>query len=132
MNGQVLCDERSRLSLGRHQPVFKVVVIVFYFYVWFFLYDVVNRHVSDPARTVHLEAPREWIPHVIQPDTALVYVFGGALLPALPFLYYGSWSGIRFVLGCYTATSLLAFPCYLVGPCRWSDRSFRATASASG
>ena len=94
----------------------KATSIVGYFWLWFFIYDKINQHVSDPVRTIHLTSPRQLYPGLIQPYSALIYVFGGLTLPALPFLYYRSWREIRFVLCCYTMTSLLAFTCYLVWP----------------
>jgi membrane-associated phospholipid phosphatase len=80
------------------------------------LYDAINQHGSDPVRTIHLTSPRQLYPGLIQPYSAIIYVFAGLTLPALPFLYYWNWREIRFVLCCYTLTSLLAFTCYLVWP----------------
>ena len=94
----------------------KVVVLLAYFWVWFYVYDRVNTYVCDPVRTIHLTTPHQLIRQLIQPYTAIIYVFGGALMPAIPFAYRRSWTGIRFVLCCYTVSSLLAFVCYLAWP----------------
>lgn len=91
-------------------------MIASYFWLWFFVYDQINQYVSDPVRTIHLRSPLQSIPWIIQPYSAIVYVFGGLTLPALPFLYYRTWRDIQFVLCCYTLTSLLAFACYLAWP----------------
>jgi len=94
----------------------KAAVILAYFWAWFYVYGRVNSYVCDPVRTIHLTTPYQFIPALIQPYTAIIYVFGGLLMPAIPFLYRWSWTAIRFVLCCYTVTSLLAFPVYLIWP----------------
>jgi membrane-associated phospholipid phosphatase len=99
-----------------YSALLKVTAIVGFFWLWFFVYDRVNQYVSDPTRTIHLKSPRQMVPGLVQPYSAIIYVFGGLMLPALPFLYHRSWRGIRLVLCCYTLTSLLAFACYLLWP----------------
>jgi membrane-associated phospholipid phosphatase len=115
-------DDRSnsgkRLPLWNlgFQDILKAMLIFCYFSLWFFVYDQVNRYVCDPVRTIHLPPPHQTLPSVIQPYSAIIYVFGGLTLPSVPFLYHWSWRGIRFVLCCYTLTSLLAFFCYWLWP----------------
>jgi membrane-associated phospholipid phosphatase len=102
--------------LGGFQVLAKTFAIIAYFFAWFFAYDLVNRYVSDPVRTVHLTTPYQLCPAIIQPYSSVIYIFGGVLLPILPFFYHASWSGIRFILCCYTLTSLIAFVCYCIWP----------------
>ena len=84
----------------------KTLAILTYFQIWFFIYNKVNTFVCDPSRTIHLTSPYQLNPAFIQPSTAIIYVFGGIWMPAIPFFCRSSWSGIRFVLCCYTITSL--------------------------
>jgi membrane-associated phospholipid phosphatase len=105
----------SLLKLGV-AALSKLAVILAYFTAWYIIYDLVNRYSSDPIRTVHLPPPYQAFPRIVQPDSAIIYVFGGALLPSLPFLYYRSWRRIGLVLCSYTLTSAIAFLCYLIWP----------------
>jgi membrane-associated phospholipid phosphatase len=94
----------------------KLSIVVVVSAVWFVVYDLTNRHGSDPARMIRLTRPVDIFPAIIQPWTAPIYVFGGAILPLLPFLFHWSWPRLRFVLACYAIASLLAFCCYWLWP----------------
>ena len=62
-----------------------------YFVVWAAAYRFTNAYASDPTRTMHLVRPCDVAPGIIQPWTAIIYVFGGLALPLLPFFY--NWPG---------------------------------------
>ena len=104
-----------KLRVGM-QNVAKVVVIFFFFAAWSLIYDQVNEHSARPDRTIHLTRPVDRFPGIIQPWTAVIYVFGGIALPLLPFVYNWTWPRLRFVLTCYAVTSMLAFACYWLWP----------------
>jgi membrane-associated phospholipid phosphatase len=105
--------------------VLKLAVILAFFAAWAILYDQTNRHGADPANTVRLTRPLDRFPGIIQPWTAVIYVFGGIALPVLPFLYNWSWPRLRFVLACYALSSLLAFACYWFWPLGMDRPSYR-------
>jgi membrane-associated phospholipid phosphatase len=98
------------------QVIAKLAVIALFFTAWAFVYEFVNRRGADPARTIHLTRPLDRFPGIIQPWTAVIYVFGGLALPLLPFVFNWQWPRLRFVLACYALTSLLAFGCYWIWP----------------
>jgi membrane-associated phospholipid phosphatase len=95
----------------------KLGVVWLFFLAWAVVYDRVNQHGADPARTIHFKIrPTDRFPWIIQPWTAVIYLFGGFALPVLPFALHRSWRGLRFVLTCYTLTSLIAFAVYWFFP----------------
>lgn len=94
----------------------KAVVVGAFFTVWSVVYGLVNAHVSAPERTIHLMPPSAQFPGIIQPWTALVYVFGGFALPVLPFCFDRSWRTILFALLSYGLGSVVSFACYWVWP----------------
>jgi membrane-associated phospholipid phosphatase len=94
----------------------RALVAGAYFLLWSAGYYFTNDWGSDPSRSIHLIRPCDLWPDIIQPWTAILYVFGGFLLPLLPFYFNWRWSKLRFVLVCYTLCSVLAFSCYLVWP----------------
>jgi membrane-associated phospholipid phosphatase len=94
----------------------RVIVIGAYFVLWYACYCFTNAWGSEPSRAIHLIRPCDLWPGMIQPWTAVVYVFGGFLLPLLPFYFNWAWPKLRFVLCCYTVCSLMAFLCYLLWP----------------
>lgn len=94
----------------------RLLVIGAYFVLWYAGYYFTNAWSSQPSRAIHMIRPCDLWPDIIQPWTAVVYVFGGFLLPLLPFYYNWAWPKLRFVLFCYTICSALAFTCYLAWP----------------
>jgi membrane-associated phospholipid phosphatase len=98
------------------QTVLKLAAVLLFFAAWIVLYDRTNQHGADPIRTIHLKRPLDQVPGIIQPWTAVIYVFGGLAMPLLPFAFNWTWPRLTFVLLCYTLTSLLAFTCYWLWP----------------
>ncbi len=94
----------------------RAAVVGCYFAVWSAVYSFTNAYASDPARTIHFVRPCDLAPDIIQPWTAFIYVFGGMVLPLLPFFYNWRWSKLWFVLACYVLSSAVAFVCYCVWP----------------
>jgi hypothetical protein len=94
----------------------KLVVIAVFLVIWSAVYDVTNAHGSASARAVRFTRPCDLFPGIIQPWTAGIYLVGGVALPLLPFLYNWRWTGIRFVLACYTIAAVLAFAAYWLCP----------------
>jgi membrane-associated phospholipid phosphatase len=94
----------------------RVAVVVLFFAVWWTVYQHVNAFSADPVRTIRLRPPKDYFPDIIQPWTALIYFFGGLLLPVLPFLYHRTWPRLGFVLTCYAISSALAFLTYSLWP----------------
>lgn len=94
----------------------RLLIISVYFTLWYAGYYFTNAWGSDPSRAIHWVRPCDLWPQLIQPWTAIVYVFGGFLLPLLPFYFNWTRPKLRFVLICYTLCSVLAFSCYLVWP----------------
>jgi membrane-associated phospholipid phosphatase len=107
----------SSIARARRSDVFpRVMVVGAYFTLWYAGYYFTNAWGSDPIRSIHMIRPCDLWPEIIQPWTAVVYVFGGFLLPLLPCYYNWAWPKFRFVLFCYIICSALAFSCYLVWP----------------
>jgi membrane-associated phospholipid phosphatase len=104
----------TRLSVP--QVAARLLVIAAYYLAWWVGYTLTNSYASDPGRTIRLARPYDVVPGVIQPWTAVVYVFGGLVLPLLPFYYNWDWPKLRFVLACYALSSALAFVCYCAWP----------------
>jgi membrane-associated phospholipid phosphatase len=94
----------------------RVMLVGAYFVIWYTGYYFTNALGSEPSRAIHLVRPCDLWPAIIQPWTAIIYVFGGFVLPLLPCYYNWAWPKLRFVLFCYTICSVLAFSCYLVWP----------------
>jgi membrane-associated phospholipid phosphatase len=98
------------------QVAARVFVIAAFYLAWWVGYTWTNSYASAPVRTIRLTRPYDVVPGIIQPWTAVIYVFGGLLLPLLPFAYNWAWAKLRFVLACYALSSALAFVCYCVWP----------------
>jgi membrane-associated phospholipid phosphatase len=94
----------------------KLIIICAFFVLCSLLYTQINEWAFHSPRTRYFRSPREAFPGVIQPWTAVVYVFGGYLAPLLPFLYNWSWSRLRLVLRAYALTSLMMFAVFLIFP----------------
>src|SRR5256885_1143842 len=69
----------------------RVLVILCFFAAWWATYAWTNARGADPSRAVYLTPPRDLIPGILQPWTAVVYLAGGLALPVLPFFYYREW-----------------------------------------
>ncbi len=108
--------DRSSKRLRWREAAARAAVVACYFAVWSAAYSFTNAYASDPARTIHLVRPCDLAPGIIQPWTAVIYVFGGLALPLLPFIYNWRWPKLRFVLACYALSSTVAFVCYCVWP----------------
>ncbi len=107
----------SSLPWARGNEVLpRGIVIGVYFVLWSAGYSFTNAWGSEPNRAIHMVRPCDLWPEIIQPWTAVVYVFGGFLLPILPFYFNWEWPKLRFVLLCYIICSVMAFSCYLVWP----------------
>lgn len=105
---------RSRMEPG---VLVKMAAVAGYYVVWWSVYDTVNGYVTDPVRTVRLASPASVLPCVIQPWTAVIYVTGGLIFPAVPFLYHlRSWRGVATAMARVTVTSLLSFTIYWLWP----------------
>jgi membrane-associated phospholipid phosphatase len=104
------------LIVREHQAIQKAAVVLGYFGLWLWAYDAVNAFAADPVRTIHLRSPASILPGIIQPWTAVIYLIGGVTFALIPFLYYGSWRGIAFVLVCFSISTLMAFAIYWAWP----------------
>jgi membrane-associated phospholipid phosphatase len=98
------------------EVLLRGLVVAAYFAIWYAGYYFTNTRGSDPSRAIHMVRPCDLWPDIIQPWTAVIYVFGGFLLPVLPFYFNWAWAKLRLVLVCYTLCSVLAFSCYLLWP----------------
>jgi membrane-associated phospholipid phosphatase len=96
--------------------VAKLLVIAGFFLVCSILYGLINEWAYHSPRTRYFRGPREDFPGVIQPWTALIYVFGGYVAPLIPFIYNWSWPRLRFVLLSYALASLVMFAIFLGVP----------------
>jgi membrane-associated phospholipid phosphatase len=94
----------------------KVASVAAFFLVCSFVYGVINEWAIHSTRTKYFRSPRDAFPAVIQPWTAVVYVFGGYAAPMLPFFYHWSWPRLRFVLQTYLLASLMMFAVFLIFP----------------
>jgi membrane-associated phospholipid phosphatase len=94
----------------------RLLLLASYGALWWAAYTFINAHGADPARAIRFTRPCDVVPGVIQPWTAVVYVFGGLALPLLPFYYNWRWPQFRFVLTAYAVSAALAFVCYWVWP----------------
>src|SRR5665213_1010921 len=106
------------------EVLLRVMVIAAYSVLWYAGYFFTNAWGSEPSRAIHMVRPCDLWPEIIQPWTAIIYVFGGFFLPLLPCYYNWAWPKLRFVLVCYTICSVLAFSCYLVWPLSIDRPSF--------
>jgi membrane-associated phospholipid phosphatase len=104
--------------------VTKLAVIAAFFSAWTGLYLWTNLCGTCPGRAIHFDRPCDLWPGIIQPWTAVIYVFGGVLITLLPFLYHWQWEGIRFVLTAYAVSSAIAFFSYIVMPVNTMRPSF--------
>jgi membrane-associated phospholipid phosphatase len=94
----------------------RVILIAVYWGVWWVGYTITNAYASEPNRTIRLVRPYDLVPGIIQPWTAVIYVFGGLALPVLPFYFNWDWPKLRFVLACYALSAALAFLSYCLWP----------------
>lgn len=106
--GEASAAIRWRTHLG------IVVAIVAFFALWTLAYDQINRWVSPHA--TYYERPIDAYDWVLQPWTALIYVFGGYLIPWFPFLFNWNWRFVRFSLVAYGLVSVASFVVYLAWP----------------
>jgi membrane-associated phospholipid phosphatase len=106
----------------------RLIVIALYWGIWWFGYTLTNAYGSEPNRTIRLVRPSDLVPGIIQPWTAIVYVFGGLALPLLPFYFNWDWPKLRFVLACYALSASLAFLSY----CLWPVSIVRPSFEGSG
>lgn len=102
----------------------KGVSILVCFAAWWTVYEITNRRGCIPGMAASFTRPVDVLPGIIQPWTAVIYVFGGLALPVLPFWYYKSWSKLRFVLTCYLVAAMILFVCYWRWPIRIDRPSF--------
>lgn len=125
-----LTDEASRGDRSRSawsSTIAKLGAIFAFFSAWSLLYLALNTRGANPSRAFYFPRPYDLSPHVIQPWTAVIYVFGGLATPFLPFLYNWTWSKLRFVLLVYFISSVLmfvfffAFPVAMVRPVYTGD-----------
>ncbi len=98
------------------ENILKFTLLILFFSTWWITYDLINRHSAAGPHTIHWFRPVDAYPAIIQPWTAVIYVFGGLLLPVLPFAFNWEKSKFLFVIVCYTITSSIAFNCYLLWP----------------
>jgi membrane-associated phospholipid phosphatase len=94
----------------------KLIAIAGFFIACSVIYSLINEWAFHSPRTRYFRGPRGDFPGVIQPWTAVVYVFGGYAAPHLPFFYNWAWPRLRFVLLSYGLSSLLMFAVFLVVP----------------
>ena len=113
--GRPATDGPAAPGRGR-QDALKVAAVLGFFAAWAILYDWLNHRGTDPARMIYGTRPLDRFPGIIQPWTAVVYVFGGLAMPLLPLAFHWTWPRLRRVLACYALTSLVAFVCYGLWP----------------
>jgi membrane-associated phospholipid phosphatase len=94
----------------------KLAAIGTFFAVWTALYKLMNEWGTVSSRAIHLTRPCDLWPGMIQPWTAVIYVFGGVLVAFLPFPYNWSWDRLRFVLATYAVASTISFLAYALVP----------------
>lgn len=94
----------------------KLAAIGMSFALCAFFYCRINEWAFHSTRTRYFRSPRDAFPGVIQPWTAVVYVFGGYIAPLVPFVYYWSWPRLRFVLRTYSLAVLMMFAVFLIFP----------------
>ena len=75
--------------------------------------------VPTRAGPIHRVRPCDLWPEIIQPWTAVVYVFGGFLLPLLPFYYNWAWPKLRLFYSAIPSVPCWRFPaiCIAVEHC---------------
>lgn len=99
------------------EAIVKLAVVAGYYLVWFWAYDAINTFVTSPDRTFRLTSPAVIWPAIIQPWTAVIYLAGGAVFPAVPFLYHlKTWRGFASAMVRVSLTSLLSFAIYCAWP----------------
>lgn len=94
----------------------KLTAIFLFFFLWFQTYKFFNDWGSRPGRAIRLARPCDVWPGLIQPWTAVIYLFGGGLIPFLPFVYNWGWEKLRVVLRAYVISSLISFTAYGLVP----------------
>ena len=99
-----------------HSIAAKVAVITLFFALWSFFYIEINEWALHSPRTRYLTSPRDTNPGVIQPWTAVIYVFGGFAAPLLPFLFNWRRERVGFVLLTYIVSSIILFVLLLAVP----------------
>jgi hypothetical protein len=94
----------------------KVAAVAAFFALWTVCYKLTNEWGAVPGRAIHLTRPCDVWPGIIQPWTAVIYLFGGFLMPFLPFAYNRTWDRLGFVLTTYGMASSISFVAYALVP----------------
>ena len=102
----------------------RVTVVVAFFVAWSAVYDLTNVHGSTSGRAIQFASPCDLFSGLLQPWTAVIYLFGGVALPLVPFCFHWRWRGIRFVLMCYTIAAAITFAAYWLWPVRMDRPTF--------
>jgi len=105
-----------RWVVGGISVIAKLTAITAFFVLCSIVYGLINEWAYHSPRTRYYRSPRDDVPAVIQPWTAVVYVFGGYAAPLLPFVYNWAWPRLRFVLQTYVVSSVLMFAMFLIAP----------------
>ena len=94
----------------------KVAVVAGFFTLWAFVYGLINEWAYGSPRTAYFPSPREALPGVIQPWTAVIYVFGGFAAPVVSLMFNWPWPKLRFVLRTYAPASAVLFAALVTFP----------------
>lgn len=105
-----------RWVVGGISLIAKPSAITAFFVLCSVVYGLINEWAYHSPRTRYYRSPRDDFPALIQPWTAVVYVFGGYVAPFLPFVYNWAWPRLRFVLQTYVVSSVLMFAVFLIAP----------------
>lgn len=84
--------------------------------VWTFIYMWLNALGSQSARAKTFAPPIDRYPILFVPNSAILYLLGGIVLPILPFYWYWTWKGITRVLAAYAIASMITFIVYFAWP----------------
>jgi membrane-associated phospholipid phosphatase len=115
MRSVVVPDAPSRGVVTRSDLV-KVAATLVVFAYWTLGYKLTNEWCATSERAIRLARPYDVYPGLIQPWTAIIYIFGGFSIPFIPFLYNWTWSKLSLVLRAYFFCSTISFIIYAVVP----------------
>jgi len=105
----------------------KAGLVLACFAVWLKIYLILNKWGAEPVRAIHLTRPCDVWPWVIQPWTAVLYIFPGYVMPFLPFLWSWPWPKLKVVLTSYGIASAIGFLSYWLVPLSIRRPEFEGT-----
>lgn len=106
----------SSVDLSKREWAIRAVSLGAFFAIWLAIYKYLNNWGAQPDVAIRLTRPIDVWPAVIVPESALLYVFAGYVMPFVPFKFLRDRRGFWMILLGYSVASLIAFLSYALWP----------------